>query len=223
MGSRTHWEADVNGTSSTATPSTSPLARLVRLLWPRGNPLVRGTDRVEAVTLVAAVLIGLLLLPIMLVVGSVTYADVIEKSQEQGRTRHEAVATLLQDAPSKSIAARGVTTSSAVRATWQLPDGSTRTGTVQVSDGLRAGAKVDIWLDDQGRVVTAPVSSTDAVWVAAVVAACGWLAVVGLLAVAQFGIHQLLDRRRHRGWGQEWERVAEGWDRPTGGGDARRH
>ena len=198
----------MNGTSDTANPSNSSALRLARWLLAGRNPLARGVDRLESATLVAVVLVGLLLLPVMLVLGSVTYADIIAASQEQTRARHKAVATLTEDGPKQPNATRDVYNSSAVPATWRLPNGATRTGEVRASDGLKAGAKVDIWVNQEGRVVDAPVSSTDAAWVAAVVAVSGWLAAIGLLATAQCGLHHLLNRRRYRDWAQEWECLA---------------
>lgn len=95
---------------------------------------------------------------------------------------------------------------------WWLPNGSTASGVVRADDGLKTGATVDIWLDEQGRVVDAPPTSTDPAATAVLVGAFGWPTVAGLLALAQFGVHNLLNRRRYRAWGVEWERVEQDWN-----------
>lgn len=194
--------------------SSSSMVRLVRLIRPRGNPLARGVDRLECMALVVFVLVALLLLPVMLVLGSLAYTDISAKGEQEARTRHEAVATLTEDAPMPSFGAHGTaaTGKSDVQAEWQLPNGSTQTGEVQAADGLRSGAEVKVWLDQKGRVVDPPVTATDAGFAAVLIAALGWLTIVGLLALGQFGIHRLLDRRRYRAWDQEWAQVEPGWN-----------
>ncbi|MPZ81732.1 MAG: hypothetical protein GEV28_15540 [Actinophytocola sp.] len=164
--------------------------------------------------MVVVLSIGLLLLPIMLTLGSVIYADISEKGQEQGRTRHEAVAVLAEDAPDAVVTVHDNTTStSKVSAEWRLPNGTAATGLVRADNGLKAGAKVDIWLDDEGRVVEAPVTSTDAAAAGVMTAAFGWVTVAGLLTLAQVGIHRLLNRRRYRAWSLEWERAERDWNK----------
>jgi hypothetical protein len=196
----------------TAAPA-SPVVRWARLLVPRRNPLARRMDRWEGRTLILAVLVALLLLPVMLVLGSLTYAAAVAKGEQQARTRHQVVATLTEDAPAPTAGAWGNATGSfSVRATWRLPDGSAHTGLVRADDGLGSGARVPIWVDRQGRGTDAPVTSADAGAAAATIAASGWLAVVGVLALAQFGLHRLFGRRRHRAWEREWAQVEPGWN-----------
>lgn len=181
--------------------SSSLLVRLARLAWPHRNPLARGVDRLESTMLVLVVLAGLLLLPVMLTWGSVVHGDMAAASESQARTRHTTVATLTRDASESNAVA-----------TWSLPDGTTATGRVNVSDGLKAGTKVEIWLDRDGRVVDRPLSDVDAAVGGAMVALAGWLAAVVLLVFAYAGAHFLLERCRYRAWDRQWERVASGWN-----------
>lgn len=194
--------------------SSSAVMRLARLVRPHSNPLARGVDRLESRVLILVVLIALLLLPIMLVLGSLTYANLSATGEQQARTRHETIATLTEDAPTPSIDVHGVaaTNESDVMATWRLPDGSTETGLVPAADGLTSGARVEIWLDQDGRPVDAPVTSTEIGMAAVTISGVGWLTIVGLLALLQLGIHRILDRRRYRAWDQEWAQVEPGWN-----------
>jgi hypothetical protein len=93
-----------------------------------------------------------------------------------------------------------------------LSDGRTASGPVEANDGLKAGAEVDIWLGEDGRVVDRPLSDADAAAGGALVALVGWLTAVGLLVLAQAGLHVLLDRSRSRMWDRQWERVEPGWN-----------
>jgi hypothetical protein len=79
---------------------------------------------------------------------------------------------------------------------------------VQAKDGLRAGAKVDVWLDEGGHVVAAPVAPADATVAGMMAGLLGWLAAAGLLTLVRTGVHHALDRRRYREWDREWARMA---------------
>ncbi|MGB3438689.1 MAG: hypothetical protein WBA97_08030 [Actinophytocola sp.] len=183
-----------------------------RLLRPGRNPLARGVDRLESAVVTLAVLIGLVLLPIMLTLGSVIHAGLSERREQQLRDRYETVAVLTEDAPKVTADADGTAGGrSAVPARWELPDGTARTGVVPADHGLDAGAGVTIWLDRTGSPVSAPMSTSDARVTSTVVAVCGWLASGGLLALACRGLHVALDRRRFRAWQVEWARVEPGW------------
>lgn len=200
--------------SSSSSPSLpSPLLRLVRLLRPGGNPLARGVDRTEGAIVSLVVLLALALVPVMLTLGSVTYTGLAEQSARQAESRHETVAVLTEDAPAATPGPHGtvVDARSPVPARWQLPDGSTRTGTVSAEDGQKAGAEVPVWLDRSGNAVDPPLSSSDAAVTGVLVAVCGWLAVVVLLVLVFCGLHRAFDRRRHRSWDIEWARVGPEW------------
>jgi hypothetical protein len=196
--------------SATSTLTT----RLAWVVWPYRNPVARSSDKVESVSLAVAVLIALLLGPVMLVFGSIVHANLAASGEQQARTRHPAVAVLTQDAPDDGAGGHGsaFVGKSSVPARWQEPDGTTAVGRVRASNGLDAGAKEPIWLDERGRVVDRPLNESDAAAGGTLVALGGWLAAVALLACAQTGVHRVLDRRRYRDWGQEWERVEPGWN-----------
>lgn len=195
-----------------AVPPSGAL-RLSRLLRPGRNPLARGLDRVESTAVILVALLALVLVPVMLTLGSLTYANLTEQSEQQARTRHETVAVLIRDAPAMSVSYRGeaVNTKAKVAARWWLPDGTSRTGSMDADYGSKAGTEVPVWLDESGNVVAPPLSAVDSVTTAALVAVCGWLTAVGLLAFVCWGVHRVFDRRRYRAWEAEWARVEPDW------------
>jgi hypothetical protein len=196
----------------TAVPP-SWVVRLRRLLWPAGNPLARGVDRVEGTVLLLAVLLALVLVPVMLTFGSLTYESLAERSEQQSGSRYQTVAVLTRDAPEPSTGMYGevISGTSKVPARWQLSDGTTRTGRVETDDGLKAGAEVPIWLDESGEPVDPPLSTVDIVGAGVLVAVFGWLTAVGLLAFACGCLHHVLGRHRYRAWQAEWARVEPDW------------
>jgi hypothetical protein len=193
-------------------PSTLT-TRLARLALPYRNSLARGNDKLESATLAFVVLFGLLLGPVMLVFGSIVHADMVTAGEQQARTRHPAVAVLTQDAPDTEVGEQGSTYSGKpmVPATWTKPDGTTGKGEVEAAYGLTVGAKVDVWLDQLGRVVERPVTEADAAADGLLAAFVGWVTVLALLTGVQAGVHLLLNRRRYRAWDRQWERVEPGW------------
>jgi hypothetical protein len=79
---------------------------------------------------------------------------------------------------------------------------------------MRAGQSVPVWTDEAGQFAPAP-SPPDEIrvqgQVVALIAALIWLMVV---AVAGRGARALLEARRLRAWGREWERVEPFWRSP---------
>lgn len=186
--------------------------RLLRLVLPGRNPLARGADSLQGALLIVVVALGLLLVPVMLAFGSVTYVGLAEKSEQQARTWHQTVAVLTEDAPTVGAAGYGApAATSRVMAEWRLPNGGTRTGRVLADNGSRAGEKVTVWLDQQGKPVAPPAGMPKAVAAGVFVAATGWFVVAGLLTLVYYGASRFLDRRRFRSWEQEWTRVEPEW------------
>lgn len=193
--------------------ATSRIVRLVRLMRPGHNPLARGVDRLQGALVALSLAVGLVLVPVMLTIGSLTYADLSEQGDEQARTRYETVATLTRDAPNAAMGAHGDigVGSSKVPGEWRLRDGTTRAGRVTADDGLRTGAKVTVWLDEEDQPTEPPVSAPEAVMAGVLVAATGWLTIAGFLALFCCGVHWLLERHRVRGWQKEWALVEPAW------------
>jgi hypothetical protein len=98
----------------------SPAVRLIRLLRPGRNPIARGVDRAEGIAVTLFMLLALVLVPVMLTLGSLTYANLAEQSAQQARTRHKTVAVLTEDTSETNVGTRGevVNATSKVTARW---------------------------------------------------------------------------------------------------------
>jgi hypothetical protein len=192
------------------------LVRLVRLTFPGGNPISRGVDRIEGCSRLCVVLFGLALVPIMLMVGSLTYSDAVAASEQRTKSRHQVVATLLEDPPRGAAGESGADTGSRVPASWRSPGGSRRMGRVEAAADLVAGAEVRIWVDLDGRLVSRPVTRSEAAVAGVLAAVVGWLVAVGVLGFVHAVIKRLLDGRRSRAWAREWSRVEPRWRTDSG-------
>jgi len=177
------------------------------------NPLVRAGDRLESVALLAAVLIVLLALPFAGLLGSETYAGQSQEAQVQAATRHSVTATLLEDAPEEVTSARGTVAGGTanVVAAWTLRNGTPVTGTVVADKGSTAGSEVEIWLDQDGAVVSPPLRSDIVMANAIGVAAFAWFGVVALSAIGFSLVRWAFNRARYARWERDWERVRADW------------
>lgn len=187
--------------------------RLLRLMLPGRNPLARGTDRLAGALSILVLAMGLLIVPMMLTFGTLTYSDLVDRAAQHARDWQRTAAVVTEDATATGQVVRGgpVATSSRAMVEWRLPDGTTGTGRVHVEKGTRAGARITIWLDEKGKPVAPPARPSDAVAGAVLVAATGLFAAEGLLTLTYYGASRLLNRRRLRTWEQEWARVEPEW------------
>ncbi|WP_406129566.1 hypothetical protein [Streptomyces sp. NBC_00989] len=179
------------------------VGRLWTWRW-RRNPLRRRSYLVEAWIVLAAWLIAL---AGSLLAGLMT-ADAVHRRLDQQRAERRPITAVLTERAAGSTSAQAVDDShvwATVR--WTIPDGLTRTGRTKVRPGAPRGTPVTIWADRQGRLVSKPLAPGEAElqadWT-------GVLAAVGA-AVVVFGGTQLartgLERRRLKGWEEEWARV----------------
>lgn len=79
---------------------------------------------------------------------------------------------------------------------------------------VEAGASLTLWVDRAGRVVAAPLTTTDAKVSAIGVATTIWLLLVVFSGLTALGIRTGLDRSRARSWERELQLLAhndDGW------------
>lgn len=187
--------------------------RLMRLMLPGRNPLARGTDRLAGALLILVLALGLLLVPVMLTFGTLTYSDIVDSAAQHAKDWQQTAAMVIEDAKATGYVTRGGPAAGASRALveWRLPNGTTETGRVHVEKGVRAGARITIWLDEEGKPVTPPAGPSEAVAGAVLAGVTGLFAAEGLLTLTYYGAIRLLDRRRLRTWEQGWTRVEPEW------------
>lgn len=165
------------------------------------NPLVRTTDRVEALLLVFAFVVSIVALPVAAAVGTAVHDSRSRVYAAQAQTHQKVTATVTGDSDAdRKLSSATVT----APARWVVA-GTERTGLVVVERNAKPGDRVDIWVDEQGIPVGKPVFS--AVDEAVATGTAIWFGVV-IGAATLFGLARvLIDRKRHAGWQRDFDRM----------------
>jgi hypothetical protein len=181
------------------------LRRLGRLLA-GPNKLRRPADRIETaviVSLVAAFLIA--------AVAAACFAGHLYKSQHAAAARlRPAVAVLSQSGPTAT------SKTDAARATWRLPTGRNRSGTLTAVTApaiyyAPAGTSVRVWLNRSGEPVTPPLGPDDLI-LTALFAGVSATAVAGVaLTLCYLLCRIVLDRHRLANWESAWAAIGPQW------------
>jgi hypothetical protein len=160
------------------------------------DPLVRTTDRVEALVLVLAVVVSLLCAPIAAAVGTAVHDSNRQLYAEQARTRHAVTATITGD-PAIQQDLRITTMTAPAR--WSVA-GAEQTGTVKVSSTAKPGDSIEIWVDNNGAQVPAPTPTSRAAVEAVAAAVAVWATVIATAATLFAVTRAACDRIRFAGW-----------------------
>ena len=166
--------------------------------WSR-NPLVRRTDRIEAVVLSLAVLLTVVAVPTAGAIGTVVYDAHARVYAEEAKTRHQVTATATEDG---TVVTQLKSISFTARATWNAA-GRDHSDIVMWSDRVKAGDQQSIWVNADGAKVEPPSSSSSAAADAVGIAINVWLAVVAALAGLVYVVRRGLDHRRYAQWDGE--------------------
>ncbi|GGX58873.1 Rv1733c family protein [Streptomyces fructofermentans] len=181
----------------------------------RHNALRRRSDVMEAWTvLVAAVLLWVGAPMAGLAAGWWAHDGARATAVAQHAERHRVRAEVTQHAPVAPPTAEGERQPTyRVTVRWTEPGGKARTDTARVPAGTQVGEHTDIWLNDRGRVVPAPVDES-AVWQHTLTAA---ICATGVFAVGVLATHAVVrmvaTRRRLAEWEREWARTGPDWRR----------
>ncbi|MGC2652674.1 MAG: hypothetical protein WA317_03515 [Mycobacterium sp.] len=181
-------------------PLRLPRWRLVRLF--DRNPLIRASDRVEALVLVLAVVVALLAVPIAAAVGTAVYDSRRSLYAEQAQTRRMVTATVM-DVSAAQISSNKTMT---VPARW-FAAGAEQTGEVKTRHTVRPGDSIDVWVDEDGSQVAPPIKTAVDEAVAAAVAI--WLGAVIAAAVLVGAARAILNRVRHARWQRDFDKLIE--------------
>ena len=165
------------------------------------DPLVRTTDRIEALVLVLAVVVSLLAAPIAAAVGTAVYDSSRQAYAEQAHTRHTVAATVTDVPASQQILRTGTTT---VSARWTAA-GAEHTGTVKAQSTAKAGDTLEIWVDNNGAQVPAPTPTTRAAAEAAMGALVIWICAAATAATLFTVTRAVCDRIRFTRWQHDLE------------------
>ena len=174
------------------------------------NPLVRVSDRLEALVVLAVFVTALIAGPVATTAGAEIYDTGVHVAHDQAASRHAV----------KAIAVDGSTSMPAdfsgpdyVRAQWHEGP-RLRTEAVISPTTVVRGDTLTVWLDDAGKVVTAPLTTTDAKLSALGAAGAVWVMLVACSALVAFVVRRRLDASRDRAWERELRLMAhndDGW------------
>jgi len=174
------------------------------------NPLVRASDRAEALVSLMVVVVAALAIPFASSAGDDAYDARMRIIDEQLRTRHsvEAVVVGVTNATVGRYSRPGP-----VRAQWR--EGTqVRSAMVSSATVVNPGAAVSVWLDDAGNVVSPPDTPQVARSIAAARAWTLWVGIVSTAVLIAVASRRVLDRQRARSWERELLVLAhndDGW------------
>ena len=190
------------------------LCRAVRGVRPDRNPLRRRMDRLESCLLAGLFVAAAAGAPLVAqAAGRAWYADAAHMRQGQLAARHEVTAVLAR--PAGIMGEYTLTSQVPTLASWPSTGGARRAGDVPAVPGSPAGTLVRVWTDDNGYLISPPLTVTEVADQAdaARVAAVGGI-IVGCMA-STLAIRQLLNRRRMAAWEADWVATARVWNRQT--------
>lgn len=177
----------------------------------RRNELRRSSDRVEAV--IVAVLLAVF--GVGVVAASLLGLHIYQAEENTSATLRPTVAVISWPG---AITETPILHQATAMATWQLPDGVTRSGELNTNDapGIYdepAGAKVPVWLSPAGFPATPP-QGAGGMLIGATMAG---IALAATAAVVLTVCYRLclrgLDRRRIADWSSDWAITGPQWTR----------
>jgi len=184
--------------------------RAVRGLLPDGNPLRRGSDRVEAYLLAGLFAAAVAGAPFAAhAAGQAAYDGALHAEQVQLAARHQVRAVLTQAAGS----AAGLSSYVPVQATWTSVTGVRHAGDVLALPGSPKGSAVTVWTDGAGNLTSPPLQPSQVAGQAdlATLGALGGVTALWLCATAT--VRYAVTRRRMAAWAADWEVTARKWNR----------
>jgi hypothetical protein len=188
-------------------------ARMARRLGFDGNPLRRGTDRVEAVLRLVLIILLVLAVPAVTVAAG-RWADhrELRRLQAQQAVDHLVTAVLLANAPAAGPPDPYTSVQTTwVLARWQPPGRPARTGEILAVAGALKGSTARIWIDPSGATTDPPLDHrVIAGYVCLVAMAACLLSCLVLLAAGGL-VRGALDRRRLGAWEAEWRASGPQW------------
>jgi len=160
------------------------------------------SERVDRFVVTVAILVSLLAVPIAGGVGLAVYDSNRATYTEQELSRQTVMATVADGTVSPDLRRNSVR----VPVEWDSA-GTQHTGTLRASPTVKPGDSVEIWVDENGSMVSAPKPPSTALLDAAVVAAITWLTVAAIAALAVAGVRALHTRMRDDAWQRDIDRL----------------
>jgi hypothetical protein len=175
----------------------------------RRNPFRRAVDQLDVAIRVMAVVLAALAVVAALGVGSAVrrYDTAVSTRAASG----EWVTAVVLDRVPPVLVYTGARPTVGAPATWHAPDGTARTGLVQVEAPELPGARVRVWVDRSGRPSDPPMTA-DELAQGQLQATVTFL-VLALVVIAGlwYLVHRRLMAARYALWAKEWERIGPQW------------
>lgn len=165
------------------------------------NPLVRVSDRIEAVVVVSAVALSLLALPVAGAIGTAVYDARSRIYAEEAHARHP-IRAIVTTTRNSAAVARPYLNTTIVHTRWRAA-GIEHVGTFRSERAVTVGDQIGIWVNDTGEGVGPPTpasqAAVEAVWVAVPL----WLMVIGAATALVAVVRWRLDCRHDSDWERE--------------------
>jgi len=173
----------------------------------------RPTDRLESLVFWLLAVVALGGIGVAAVVGPAEYGSATDRVRAEVATRAHVTAVLTEDAPDAPPIGAYRRPATFAETSWTAPDGSTRTGRVEVAIGARAGTTTGIWIAADGGLSAEPASTGSAVEIAVIAAAFVLFLTTSFVAGVWWVVHRATFAINIRAWEQEWERIEPMWRR----------
>ncbi|MGO4443426.1 hypothetical protein AB4Z42_08705 [Mycobacterium sp. 2YAF39] len=162
----------------------------------RRNPLVRASDRIEALAIAVAVMVSLLAVPLAGAVGTTVHDSRRDVYSQQHHSRHLVTATITGDIAAQD---NSRTSTATVAARWSAA-GAEHSGEVSAQSETKPGDELAVWVDDKGALTDAPTSTTRAGVDAVTAALFMWAGATAAAALLFAGTGAVCDRIRAIRW-----------------------
>ena len=186
--------------SNAIRPKPLPLVRLFSR-----DPLVRASSRMAAAFVALVVSVAVVAAACAAVLGTLVYRAETQNYREQMQTRHEVVAIAVDDGQ-KAVTPE--TTAYTVNARWEA-NGINHAGAIGSDDAVKAGDRLQIWVDADGNPVARPTPPELAGPEAVLAAVAAWfimvLAATPVLALVRGNARDM----REAQWDRDIRRLVE--------------
>lgn len=192
---------------SILTPRRWPIFRLVSR-----NPLVRSSDRAEALAHWVAVIFAVIAIPLAVTVGGNIHNSLLDTVARQSAAAHSVQATAVEKSQSLLTPNGG---DAMVEARWSY-NSVGHIESVHVDSALDAGEQFPLYVNDEGKPATEPMTSADATANTVLVVTTFYFAVLTGCLLFLMAVRALLERSRRRAWDVELAQLSDsgdGWAR----------
>ncbi|AQA05124.1 hypothetical protein BVC93_25030 [Mycobacterium sp. MS1601] len=170
------------------------------------NPLVRNSDRVEAISTLFLVAILVLFVPVAGAIGTAVHDSQTTYRTDALATRQERSALVTDNSVNVTAPSD---TGSLTPVRWSVGD-EIHEDVVRSKEWYQRGDEMTIWVDHRGVRVPAPPTPADAALAAVMAAVATWLGVAAAAALGRAMMQRRLDHKRYTEWDNELHQLADG-------------